>query len=62
MNLGEIMGQLDALGVSKPPVTNFIIEKYIGVRCNERFYNERMLQRTFFINKISMIQRTQMLQ
>jgi len=29
---------------------------------NERVYNERMLQRTVFIDKIRMLQRTQMLQ
>jgi len=35
---------------------------YSGVCYNERCYDERMLQRTVFINKIRMIQRTQMLQ
>ena len=31
--------------------------KYSGVCYNERSYNERMLQRTVFINKIRMLQR-----
>jgi len=31
-------------------------------RYNERCYNEQMLQRTVFINKIRMLRRTQMLQ
>jgi len=36
--------------------------KYSGVCYNERCYNERMLQRTVFIYKIRMLQRTEMLQ
>jgi hypothetical protein len=40
--------------------TGFIT--YSGVYYNERCYNDRMLQRTDFINKIKMLQRTQMLQ
>ena len=36
--------------------------KYSGVCYNKRCCNERMLQRTVFINKIRMLQRTQMLQ
>jgi len=35
--------------------------KYSGVRYNERCYNEWILQRTVFINRIRMLQRTQML-
>jgi hypothetical protein len=57
MNLGDSKKELDARGVSKRPVTNFIIEKYSGV-C----YNERIRQRTVVINIIRMLQRTQMLQ
>jgi len=30
--------------------------KYRGVRYNERYYNERMLKRTVFVNKIRMLQ------
>jgi len=33
--------------------------KYSGVCYNERSYNEQMLQRTVFIDKIRMLQRTQ---
>ena len=36
--------------------------KYSVVCYNERCYNERMLRRTIFINKIRMLQRTEMLQ
>ena len=39
-----------------------MVSQYSGVRYNERCYNERMLQRRVFINKIRMLQRTQMLQ
>jgi hypothetical protein len=35
---------------------------YSGVCYKERCYNERMLQRTVCVNKIRMLQRTQMLQ
>jgi hypothetical protein len=35
-----------------------MITDYSGVRYNERSYKERMLQRTVFINKIKMLQRT----
>jgi len=36
--------------------------KYSGVCYNERYYNERILQRTVFINKNRKLQRTQMQQ
>jgi len=49
-----------------PGCGNFLKEptvlKYSGVCYNERCYNQRMLQRTAFINKIRMLQRTEMLQ
>jgi len=35
------------------------VVKYIGACYNEQCYNERMLQRTVFINKIRMLQRMQ---
>jgi hypothetical protein len=35
----------------------FLDDKYSGVWYNERCYNERILQRTVFINEIRMLQR-----
>ena len=38
--------------------TTYQLNNYSGVRYNERPYNERMLQRRNFINKIRMLQLT----
>jgi hypothetical protein len=62
MNLGDSKRERDARGVTKRPVTNFIIEIFSGACYNERFYNERIRQRTVVINKTRMLQRTQFLQ
>ena len=52
------------LGVSQGPDAKRFkpLVKYSGVCYNEWSYNERMLKRTVFINKIRMLQRTKMLQ
>ena len=48
MNLGGSKRELDARGVSKRPVANFFIDKYIRICYNNRFYNDRFYNDRFY--------------
>jgi hypothetical protein len=59
-NIYRITGTCTSAASQGPDAKWFkSLVKYNGVCYNERSYNERMLQRTVFIDKIRMLQRTQ---